>query len=140
MGSLQISVWCPHCATGHKISATDAAIVSDHGGSSGLTSGMPFNHQGERSNKGHQRMAARQKTIASMSDTGEPVPTPSGQGKQPEAGQFRLQVDRQTKSSYVSYEAAEQAGLVIKQAHPVVQVAVYDAVGGVNKVLELPKA
>jgi hypothetical protein len=101
---------------------------------------MPFNHQGERSNKGHQSMAARQKTIASMSDTGEPVPTPSGQGKQPEAGQFRLQVDRQTKSSYVSYEAAEQAGLVIKQAHPVVQVAVYDAVGGVNKVLELPKA
>jgi hypothetical protein len=52
--------------------------------------------------------------------------------------QFRLQVDRQTKSSYPSYEAAEQAGLQIKKSHPVVSVTVYDSVGGVNKSIDLP--
>jgi hypothetical protein len=29
MGSLQISVWCPHCASGHKILAGDAIIVHE---------------------------------------------------------------------------------------------------------------
>jgi hypothetical protein len=29
----------------------------------------------------------------------------------------------------LTYEAAEQSGLVIKQAHPVLQVAVYDTIG-----------
>jgi hypothetical protein len=52
--------------------------------------------------------------------------------------QFRLQVDRQTKSSYTSYEAAEQAGLQIKKSHPIVSVTVYDSVGGVNKSIDLP--
>jgi hypothetical protein len=32
MGSLQISVWCPHCATGHKIFAGDAVIVHERSG------------------------------------------------------------------------------------------------------------
>jgi hypothetical protein len=53
--------------------------------------------------------------------------------------QFRLQVDRQTKASYATYEAAAAAGLVVKQNHPIVHVAVYDAKAGVNKVIELPK-
>jgi hypothetical protein len=84
-------------------------------------------------------MAARQKTITMVPDADEPVLAVVGQGKRPESGQFRLQVDRQTKASYLTYEAAEQAGLAIKQGHPILQVAVYDAVGGVNKILELPK-
>jgi len=54
--------------------------------------------------------------------------------------QFRLQVDRQTKSSYASYEAAEQAGLQIKKSHPIVSVTVYDSVGGVNKSIALPNS
>lgn len=54
--------------------------------------------------------------------------------------QFRLQVDRQTKSSYASYEAAEQAGLQIKKSHPIVSVTVYDSVGGVNKSIDLPNS
>jgi hypothetical protein len=85
-------------------------------------------------------MAARQRTIIETSDADELVPTPRGQGKQPEAGQFQLQVDRQTKASYATYEAAEKAGLVVKQANPILQVAVYDALGGVNKILEVPKS
>ena len=69
----------------------------------------------------------------------ESVQRPMGQGKRPEIGQFRLQVDRQTKASYVTYEAAEKAGLKIKQGHPIVQVAVYDAGEGTNMIIELPK-
>jgi hypothetical protein len=47
-------------------------------------------------------------------------------------------VDRQTKASCATYEAAEKAGLVIKKEHPILQVAVYDGVEGVNKIIELP--
>ena len=48
-------------------------------------------------------------------------------------------MDRQTKGSYATFEAAEAAGLVIKKKFPVVRVAVYDLVSGVNKILEVPK-
>jgi len=54
-----------------------------------------------------------------------------------ETGQFLLQVDRQTKASYATYEAAQEAALVIKRGHPIVQVVVYDAVAGVKKIIEL---
>jgi hypothetical protein len=63
---------------------------------------------------------------------------PLGQRKRPEKGQFCLQVDRQTKASYATYEAAEQAALVIKKRHPIVRVAIYDTVESVNKVIDLP--
>jgi formylglycine-generating enzyme required for sulfatase activity len=59
------------------------------------------------------------------------------QRKRPEIGRFLLQVDRQTKSSYQTGEAAEEAGKIIKKGHPVVQVAVYDAVESVHKIVEL---
>jgi hypothetical protein len=45
-------------------------------------------------------------------------------------------VDRQTKSSYATFEAAEIAGLAIRKSHPIVHVAVYDAVEGVNRAIE----
>lgn len=44
----------------------------------------------------------------------------------PRPERFRLQVDRQTKSSFSSFEEAETAGKAIKKAHPIVQVSVYD--------------
>jgi hypothetical protein len=80
------------------------------------------------------RVVAKTKTTA---DQEEAAPEPFGQRKRPETGQFRLQVDRQTKASYATYEAAEKAGLVIKKGHPILHVTVYDAVEGVNKVIEL---
>jgi hypothetical protein len=61
------------------------------------------------------------------------------QRKRLDVGRFRLQVDRQTKGSYATYEAAEAAGLAIKKDYPIVQVAVYDGVASVNKIIELPK-
>ncbi len=53
-----------------------------------------------------------------------------------ESGRYLLQVDRQTKGSYPSAEAAEQAALLIKKGHPVVRVTVYDSVDCTSKVIE----
>jgi hypothetical protein len=68
----------------------------------------------------------------------ESVSEPVTQRKRLDGGRFRLQVDRQTKASYATYEAAEKAGLVIKKEHPILQVAVHDGVEGVNKMIALP--
>jgi hypothetical protein len=51
---------------------------------------------------------------------------------------FRLQVDRQTKSSYTTADAAEEIGLAIKRDFPIVQVVVHDTEEGTRKVIELP--
>jgi hypothetical protein len=62
----------------------------------------------------------------------------SPQQKRPEVGRFLLQVDRQTKGSYPTLEAAEAAGLIIKRGHPIVRISVYDSLETSNKVVELP--
>ena len=62
----------------------------------------------------------------------------SSQDKQAE-GRFRLQVDRQTKATYATLEAAETAGLAIKKSHPIVYVGVYDHLEGINKVIQMPE-
>jgi hypothetical protein len=49
---------------------------------------------------------------------------------------YRLQVDRQTKKTFTTLEEAEAAGRVIKNAHAIVQVSVYDAVDCTNKMIE----
>ena len=69
----------------------------------------------------------------------EPVPELLGRRKRPEVGQFRLLVDRQTKASFATYEAAEKAAMAIKTGHPIVSVVVYDAKDGENHVMELAK-
>jgi hypothetical protein len=61
------------------------------------------------------------------------------QRKQAE-GRYRLQVDRQTKATYPTWEAAEKAGLAIKKSYPVVQVGVYDHVESVNKIIQWPES
>jgi len=78
------------------------------------------------------------KTITMPSAPEESVPEPVTQRKRVDGGRFGLQVDRQTKASYATNEAAEKAGLGIKKEHPMLQVAVYDGVEGVNKIIELP--
>jgi hypothetical protein len=60
--------------------------------------------------------------------------------RKPAEGRYRLQVDRQTKASYSTFEAAESAGLKIKKSYPVVQVGIYDQVESVSKLIELPKS
>jgi hypothetical protein len=83
---------------------------------------------------------AQVKTISNRTtDLKESILKPLGQGKQPDKGQFHLQVDRQAKLSYATFEAAKEAALAIKKAHPMLHVSVYDAVEGENKLIELPK-
>ncbi len=48
---------------------------------------------------------------------------------------YRLQVDRQTKRSFTTLEAAEEAGAAIKVAHKIVQVSIYDAVDCTNTLI-----
>jgi hypothetical protein len=85
-------------------------------------------------------MTARRETqiISKKPETEEPAEELFTQRKRPEKGQFWLQVDRQTKGSYTTSEAAEAAGMAIKKAHPIVQVSVYDSLTTANKLIELP--
>jgi hypothetical protein len=83
------------------------------------------------------RVETKRTTI--VPDREELAPKNFEQRKKLESGQFRLQVDRQTKGSYTTLKAAEAAGLVIKKAYPILQVAVYDVAEGVNKIIELPQ-
>ncbi len=87
-------------------------------------------------------MAAREGTKTSIVGPAVPEPAPElfTQRKRADAARYRLLVDRQLKSSYLTSEAAEAAGLAIKQGHPIVQVAVYDAVDGINTAIELEKS
>jgi len=89
----------------------------------------------------NNKMATRQvnKTITVRPEPEEAVQELPTQRKVPDIGRFRLQVDRQTKGSYPTLEAAEEAGTAIKKKHPVVQVAVYDLAESLNKIIELPQ-
>ena len=63
-----------------------------------------------------------------------------GQCKPPEHGRFRLQVDRQTKASYLTREAAEEAGLAIKRGFPILHVTIFDAEDAQSQAIALPEA
>ena len=83
-------------------------------------------------------MAVREtKTLTRKPIEEEAAPELFTQRKRPEHGQFRLQVDRQTKGSYTTLETAEAAGRAIKKGHPIVQVTVYDAVKSTTTIIEL---
>ncbi len=83
-------------------------------------------------------MASRPEIKVKKSEPEEAHEAPSQKMKK-EAGNFRLQVDRQTKAFYMTEEAAEAAGLIIKKGHPVVQVSIYNSAEGLNRIIELPK-
>jgi len=59
------------------------------------------------------------------------------QRRRPESGRYFLQVDKQTKGSYKTSEAAESAALEIKKAYPIVQVSIYDSVDNSARLVEL---
>jgi hypothetical protein len=62
------------------------------------------------------------------------------QRKRPASGRYLLQVDKQTKGSYKTPEAAQSAALEIKIAYPIVQVSIYDSVDNSTRLVELPGA
>jgi hypothetical protein len=73
-------------------------------------------------------------------DAPESIEEQFGRRKPPEKGRFRLQVDRQTKGSYTTREAAEEASLAIKRAFPILHVAVFDAEEGQSTAITLPES
>ena len=81
-------------------------------------------------------MALRPATKTRSKESGsiEEAPLVVDQRKRAEQ-RFRLQVDRQTKQSFATLEAAVEMGAVIKKGHPIVQVSVYDAVDGINQMV-----
>jgi len=86
-------------------------------------------------------MAVREtKTKLKVPDMPEPEHDQFSQRKRMVDQRYRLQVDRLTKSSYATPEAAEEVGLALKIRFPILQVAVYDGVDGVRKLIELPAA
>ena len=62
------------------------------------------------------------------------------QRKRPERGRYLLQVDRQTKNSYTTSEAAQSVALAIKTGYPIAQVSVYDSVEHTHTMIEVPAA
>ena len=82
----------------------------------------------------------RTKTITIEPAAEEPAPEMIGQRKRPDLGNFRLEVDRQVKESYETFEAAEQRGLALKTKYPILQVAVYEIASGAKTIIEAPKS
>jgi hypothetical protein len=85
-------------------------------------------------------VAARQMKMPAKDDTANEAEEVFAQRKRPEVGRYLLQVDRQTKGSYKTSEAAQTAALEIKTRHPIVKVSIYDSVDSSHTVVELPIA
>jgi hypothetical protein len=84
-------------------------------------------------------MASRQMKmpVTAKDDSDKEVDDVFSQRKRPERGRYLLQVDRQTKGSYTTSEAAQSAALGIKTAYPIVQVSVYDSVDNTSTMVEV---
>ena len=83
-------------------------------------------------------MAPRQIKMPVKDDTEKQAEEAFSQRKRPETGRYLLQVDRQTKGSYKTSEAAQLAALEIKTGYPIVQVSIYDSVNNSHTLVELP--
>jgi hypothetical protein len=86
------------------------------------------------------KMASRQIKMPVKDDSDKEPEEVLSQSKRPERGRFLLQVDRQTKGSYTTVEAAQSIALGIKTAHPIVQVSIYDSVDNTSTMVEAPAA
>jgi hypothetical protein len=73
-------------------------------------------------------------------DGPEEMTQPSRSQHQQAEERFRLQVDKQTKATYATLDAAEAAGLAIKKEHPIVQVAVYDRLECIDRIIQTPES
>jgi hypothetical protein len=60
------------------------------------------------------------------------------QHKQGESGRYLIQVDKQTKASYDTAEAAQSAALEIKKGYPIVKVSISDSIESTSQLIELP--
>ena len=79
------------------------------------------------------------KKVANAANT---VPTEQErtQQRQPETDRYHLQIDRQTKRSFKTPEAARSMGLEIKARFPALQVSIYDNVTNLHTLVDVPKS
>ena len=87
-----------------------------------------------------KQVAPRQTKMPSKDNSEKEAEEVFSQRKRPESGRYLLQVDKQTKGSYKTPEAAQSAALEIKIAYPIVQVSIYDSVEDSIRLVELPGA
>ena len=85
-------------------------------------------------------MATRQIKMPVKDNSEQEVEEVFSQRERPERGRYWLQVDRQTKSSYPTLEAAQAAALAIKTVYSIVQVSVYDSVEHTHTIVETAAA
>lgn len=85
-------------------------------------------------------MATRQIKMPVKESSEPEVEEVFSQRKRPERGRFLLQVDKQTKGSYTTSEAAQAAALMIKKNYPIVNVSIYDSVDNSSTLVEAPAA
>ncbi|MGO9700521.1 MAG: hypothetical protein ACLPX7_14815 [Xanthobacteraceae bacterium] len=85
-------------------------------------------------------MASRQIKMPVKDNSDNEVDVMPSQRKRAETGRYLLQVDRQTKGSYPTQEAAQSAALLIKKDYPIVQVSVYDSLEYSDTLVEVPAA
>ena len=85
-------------------------------------------------------MASRQIKMPAKEVSEKEVEEVFSQSKRPERGRYLLHVDRQTKGSYTTLEAAQSAARAIKKGYPIVQVSVYDSVDYTHTMVEVPAA
>jgi len=87
-----------------------------------------------------KQVAPRQTKMPSKDNSEKEAEEVFSQRKRYESGRYLLQVDKQTKGSYKTPEAAQSAALEIKIAYPIVQVSIYDSVDNSARLVELPGA
>jgi hypothetical protein len=101
---------------------------------------MAKNATQETSTTKEYRMATRQIKKPAKDNSETEIEEAPSQRNRPERGRYLVLVDRQTKNSYTTSEAAQAAALAIKKAHPIVHVSVYDGVDNTHTIVELPAA
>jgi hypothetical protein len=82
----------------------------------------------------HFRMPAKKVVRPEQTDEQRP------QHQQPDTERYQLQIDRQTKRSFKTPEAAWSAALEIKSRFPVLQVSIYDDVTKSRTMVEVPES
>jgi hypothetical protein len=65
---------------------------------------------------------------------------PRPEQKQLETERYLLQIDRQTKRSFKTPEAARSAAMEIKTRFPLLQVSIYDSASKSRTVVDIPKS
>jgi hypothetical protein len=80
------------------------------------------------------------RTPAKKVANAEPTQQQRPQQQKSEIDRYHLEIDRQTKRSFKTSEAARSAALEIKARFPALQVSVYDSTSKSRTVVDVPRS